>query len=953
MRKAFLLIVALLIGGCQSGASLPVSGSDPTEEVPEAILSPDVIVIDDAGLGFVSESDGVYVLRFVGDAPDVHPGSILLSATGEGFLRKVLSVSIEGDTIYCNTEQATLEQAFETLAIDRTIDLSAVGLKSAAPLMKGVYIPEIKASSVSKESVGTFLISLSDLVAYDADGDESTTNDQVTISGSIRLSPQIDFRITISDFSLQYLYFTSGIAESAEITASASAGYSFEKEFELARYSFATIVITTPIPVTLTPQLVVKAGIKGSAGGTVVTGVTQSLTFTAGVQYANSSWDPVINKSLDFGFELPSLSASAGIKAYAGPELMLKIYGVAGPYVDAEGYLRLAANPSATPWWGLYAGLGIGAGAKLEVLSHVLASYEVSVLDYEVLLAGAAASCRDDDGDNFFNEAGCGSDVVDCDDADPNNWTACATCADSDGDLRYTGCDSYAQLLGPDCDDGDPSNWDSCGTCQDADGDDYYIECDSYDAFSGEDCDDADPHMWQACSTCVDEDGDGYHVGCDDYSGFDHPEIDCNDSAHFVYPLADELCDGIDNQCEGDPGFGVVDEGCIQYGSASRIDSDYWHTCAVVAGGAVSCWGRNQYGQLCVGDTTTRLIPTGASGLAGVTSVTTGMYNTCVIMGDKTVRCCGYGWILGNGEDNPANSNVPVQAIGIDEAEGVAIGWMHACAVLESGEVKCWGLGGQGELGQGELTAWDIKTHTTPSYVVADHELNHLTGVRDVAVGNWHTCALMNDGSVKCWGMNDKRQLGTTAVGYDAFTTVPVVVENITDAQAIVAGAAHTCVIRSGGTVACWGSNADKAIGLPLSTAYSVNPVAISGISGAVSISASNYHSCVVMGDKTAKCWGASWYGASGNGSETTEGANAGLDPAVFIGPDYTPGDPTVMSAIEGLSAGGTHSCLIRTDGSAYCVGSNAYGRLGDANGTIDDSTAKSLIPVAVTGIGP
>jgi hypothetical protein len=74
------------------------------------------------------------------------------------------------------------------------------------------------------------------------------------------------------------------------------------------------------------------------------------------------------------------------------------------------------------------------------------------------------------------------------------------------------------------------------------------------------DCDDSDPDNWISCDTCGDADGDLFYAGCDDYSLLPGP--DCDDGASLIYPGAFEECDEVDNQCEGDEGFGEIDEGC-------------------------------------------------------------------------------------------------------------------------------------------------------------------------------------------------------------------------------------------------------------------------------------------------------------------------------------------------------------------------------------------------------
>ena len=184
------------------------------------------------------------------------------------------------------------------------------------------------------------------------------------------------------------------------------------------------------------------------------------------------------------------------------------------------------------------------------------------------------ANCRDADGDGWFVNCDAYNTMngPDCDDSDANVWNTCATCQDADGDGYYELCNAYNGILGPDCNDADIDNWTSCATCIDLDGDNWYIGCDSYIIHNGPDCNDTDVNNWVSCSACLDNDADAWLYGCDDYITLPGP--DCDDWSPDIYPGAPENCDGYDNQCPGDPGYGIIDEGCPPPGSWQKIGSD-------------------------------------------------------------------------------------------------------------------------------------------------------------------------------------------------------------------------------------------------------------------------------------------------------------------------------------------------------------------------------------------
>jgi alpha-tubulin suppressor-like RCC1 family protein len=137
-----------------------------------------------------------------------------------------------------------------------------------------------------------------------------------------------------------------------------------------------------------------------------------------------------------------------------------------------------------------------------------------------------------------------------------------------------------------------------------------------------------------------------------------------------------------------------------------------------------------------------------------------------------------------------------------------------------------------------------------------------------IASGDNHTCALLANGTMMCWGLNSDGELGNgtwTPFSSGGLST-PVEVSGLSGITAIALGAFHTCALIADGTVECWGHNSYRELGNGTDTS-SLTPVGVSGLSGVIAISAGAYHSCVVLANGTAKCWGANGAGELGNGT--------------------------------------------------------------------------------------
>jgi alpha-tubulin suppressor-like RCC1 family protein len=350
------------------------------------------------------------------------------------------------------------------------------------------------------------------------------------------------------------------------------------------------------------------------------------------------------------------------------------------------------------------------------------------------------------------------------------------------------------------------------------------------------------------------------------------------------------------------------------------VSAGRWFTCALTTSGGVKCWGQNDGGQLGDGTTTNRNSPVDVVGLtSGVSAITTGWFHTCALTTQGGVKCWG-----GNGHGEAGNGtigdhNVPVDVIGLTgNVLAITAGQSHTCALTGERAIKCWGNNADGELGDGTTI-----NRTTPVDVVGMS-----SDVVYIEAGGFHTCAMRYGSGLKCWGANAGGQLG------DGTTIDHITPGNVSGMAngvgGISAGGWHTCA-RTNLGIKCWGLNNNGQLGVGTTAFYMSSPTDVVGLSnGAEVISAGEYHTCAVSPGGGALCWGWNSDGQLGNGN--TVDSNV---PVNVVG---------LGSGVSSISAGGNHSCALMASGGIKCWGWNGYGQLGD--GTNIDH----LTPVTVLG---
>jgi alpha-tubulin suppressor-like RCC1 family protein len=289
--------------------------------------------------------------------------------------------------------------------------------------------------------------------------------------------------------------------------------------------------------------------------------------------------------------------------------------------------------------------------------------------------------------------------------------------------------------------------------------------------------------------------------------------------AHTCALLADRtaMCWGLnDDRQTGDgtsefrsaPRPVVIDSSGTKLGSIVQLAAGALHTCAVLetpGGNTVACWGDNSQGQLGDGGLVDRNVAVPVAMLpAGVQEISLGFFHTCAL-NSGVVRCWGINGFgqLGNAAYGGGNSNLPIGVQNLGPALRISSHGDFTCAIVDEDQdrVWCWGSGGAGQMGNGGFQGF-----RQPEVPV-----NALSGATLIAGGGGHACALAGD-RLQCWGASNFGQVGNGR--YESRPApAPISLPGDASVSALVAGDQHTCALLDGGTVTCWGDGRSGQLG--------------------------------------------------------------------------------------------------------------------------------------------
>ena len=411
--------------------------------------------------------------------------------------------------------------------------------------------------------------------------------------------------------------------------------------------------------------------------------------------------------------------------------------------------------------------------------------------------------------------------------------------------------------------------------------------------------------------------------------------------------------------------------------------------CAMSSQGHVKCWGYNSYGQLGHGNTSTAsdgenemgedlaFVPLGANRTA--TSLSVGENHACALLDDGSVKCWGrnnYGQLgignttqIGDGPNEMGDFLAAVDLGTSRTATEIATGQHHSCALLDDGSVKCWGLNSYGQLGIGNTSTRGDGANEMGDDLLAVDLGTGRTAI-SIEAGATFTCAILDSGVLKCWGQNSNGQLGqghSENIGHgpdldsNGISCHPTLNTDLNTrecnarlgdglaavdlgdgrtAVSVSAGYSSTCAILDNGSVRCWGNNQNGRTGLGMASGYTgdaggemgddLATVELGTGRTASSISVGYSHACALLDNLSIACWGHNGQGQIGIGTnndvDTTAEMGAGL---------VTTDLPTTRSS--SVSSGWYYSCAIIQDGTVRCWGENSDGRLGVYDGVDDD----------------
>jgi alpha-tubulin suppressor-like RCC1 family protein len=418
---------------------------------------------------------------------------------------------------------------------------------------------------------------------------------------------------------------------------------------------------------------------------------------------------------------------------------------------------------------------------------------------------------------------------------------------------------------------------------------------------------------------------------------------------------------------------------------AIDIAGGYDHACALMLGGGLKCWGKNDVGQLGFNSSGSPVAtPTDVTGLpAAVVDIRATANSTCALLVTGEMFCWGSNSLGQVGDATRTNRATPTKVLNLpSNAKKISAGGFFSCAVTgEKNSLQCWGADGLsqttnsapymfrvGDLdlftavpvkdvamnhinsssGNGSIcavkadgnvfclgdnTSRQLGINSAATSVTSSSQLNFGADL-GVALASGYSffCALLNTTGVKCWGQNSSGQVGNLGTYTSGTSVDPPQTPNgfgnnlVSGVAKLFAGYSQACAIMTNGTLNCWG--------LKSSCGTVSAPATITGATNVVDVALGNQHSCYLNQAGVVKCWGVNYSGVFGSG--------VAIDTCSTIAMAHT---AQISGPAIKLSAGAYHTCAVLSGGSVECWGYNFYKQVGAATG------AEHKLPVRITDL--
>jgi alpha-tubulin suppressor-like RCC1 family protein len=320
-------------------------------------------------------------------------------------------------------------------------------------------------------------------------------------------------------------------------------------------------------------------------------------------------------------------------------------------------------------------------------------------------------------------------------------------------------------------------------------------------------------------------------------------------------------------------------EACVASSCASgpiQVATGGVATCVLMASGEVRCCGKNEHRILgpSVPADTIRAMPMPVPGVSGALEIAMGGRQACARHADRTVTCWGrneYGEVGTGTTTTPVD---PTTVAGVSDIVALGLGGFHSCALDSTGAVFCWGNNTRGQLGDGTTSS-----STLPRRVMG------LSDAVEVQGAYLSTCARRASGALVCWGAGDEGMGGDGTLVMNR--PLPVPVSSIADARGLTLAWYHNCAVLADGSVSCWGDGAFGGLGLGDRMDRPAPAGPVLGLAGAATVvRGGSYGTCALLEDSTVQCWGNGMRGELGNGrtsSDRAEESVSGLTDAVYL----------------------------------------------------------------------